>query len=120
MLLQDAHVYEGAARQQAEQYAKADRDGEPGRAGVPTQGPGHASGAFKSVKDPITRRHLIDKISVALRRMMGKKKQQRRKARRPRQAFVSPEEAASVGMGWAITYGALRSEECRRSSTRKR
>ena len=64
--------------------------------------------AFKDVKDPITRRQLIDGKIRALQRMVGKK--QRRKVRRPRRAFVSPEEAASVAMGRSINYGALRPE----------
>ena len=64
-------------------------------------------GAFKHVKDPIARRQLIDQKIKSLRRMMGKK-QKRRK--RPRRAFVTPEEAASVGMGRSINYGALRPE----------
>jgi hypothetical protein len=65
-------------------------------------------GAFKNVKDPITRRQLIDGKIRALLRMVGRK--QRRKARRPRRAFVTPEEAASVAMGRSINYGALRPE----------
>jgi hypothetical protein len=64
-------------------------------------------GAFKHVKDPIARRQLIDQKIKSLRRMMGKK-QKRRK--RPRRAFVTPEEAASVSMGRSINYGALRPE----------
>ena len=64
-------------------------------------------GAFIDVKDPIARRQLIDQKIKSLRRMMGKK-QKRRK--RPRRAFVTPEEAASVGMGRSINYGALRPE----------
>jgi hypothetical protein len=62
-------------------------------------------GAFKHVKDPIARRQLIDQKIKSLRRMMGTKKRRKR----PRRAFVTPEEAASVGMGrGAALRGELR------------